>query len=519
MIDYLSFYEKYVKKLKKTGGQYLGLCPMHNDTDPSFVLNPSNGLWSCMGACGRGGNSIQFCEIMGLPKTEAPDYDPSFRKYSYQGGRVKKRFMDKKVSWEGANDSNKTPYNVEAVELARSTGRRLWICEGEKDQETIHSAGELAIGIPSASDLGGINKVDFTGINEIILAFDKDKAGQVATERVLEVVPFASVVQFPEDKPDKYDVTNCYEEYGPEGFLSTLTKWIDADTKLADLLIEKLAISQSRDPNEPLGYKLTKFKPLQENIDGVQSGLYIIGADTSLGKTSFCVNLFLDLIETNPELTGIYFSLDDNQDIILNRLLAIQSAIPINKIQKRLVGNEYSVLEMAYRRLIDLSGDKRLFIYDQSKINHVNDVEKYMRRKLGKPLFVIIDGLFNLDVDEDVSSGIREKNIARANALKRLADTYRIPVICTAELRKNTKKEANKPPIVDDIMETGKFKYNANLILLIYPEKMDMDIYDNEEDPTIEIKYAKNKLSHYRRTDLATFHRTYSGVENMRRKG
>ena len=48
--------------LKKHGSKDLiGLCPFHDDHDPSFVVTPGKGLYHCLG-CGAAGNAIQFVE-------------------------------------------------------------------------------------------------------------------------------------------------------------------------------------------------------------------------------------------------------------------------------------------------------------------------------------------------------------------------------------------------------------------------------------------------------------------------
>jgi len=47
-------------KLKKHGKDLLGLCPFHNDTDPSLVITPSQNLWHCLGACNCGGSVIDW---------------------------------------------------------------------------------------------------------------------------------------------------------------------------------------------------------------------------------------------------------------------------------------------------------------------------------------------------------------------------------------------------------------------------------------------------------------------------
>jgi len=48
-------------KLKKVGGEYMGLCPFHNDHKPSLSVNREKGLWHCFG-CGKGGDANRFVE-------------------------------------------------------------------------------------------------------------------------------------------------------------------------------------------------------------------------------------------------------------------------------------------------------------------------------------------------------------------------------------------------------------------------------------------------------------------------
>lgn len=45
--------------LKKSGANYKGLCPFHNEKTPSFIVTPSRGTCHCFG-CGKGGDSVSF---------------------------------------------------------------------------------------------------------------------------------------------------------------------------------------------------------------------------------------------------------------------------------------------------------------------------------------------------------------------------------------------------------------------------------------------------------------------------
>jgi len=47
-------------KLRQHGKDLLGLCPFHDDREPSLVVTPKKNLWNCLGACGEGGTVIDW---------------------------------------------------------------------------------------------------------------------------------------------------------------------------------------------------------------------------------------------------------------------------------------------------------------------------------------------------------------------------------------------------------------------------------------------------------------------------
>lgn len=47
-------------QLRRHGADLLGLCPFHDDHDPSLVVTPARNLWHCLGACGVGGSVIDW---------------------------------------------------------------------------------------------------------------------------------------------------------------------------------------------------------------------------------------------------------------------------------------------------------------------------------------------------------------------------------------------------------------------------------------------------------------------------
>ena len=47
-------------KLKQAGRGFVACCPFHSEKTASFNVSPERGRWHCFGACGEGGNVIDF---------------------------------------------------------------------------------------------------------------------------------------------------------------------------------------------------------------------------------------------------------------------------------------------------------------------------------------------------------------------------------------------------------------------------------------------------------------------------
>jgi len=59
-VSLVQLVESFGVKLSGHGDNLMGLCPLHNDREPSLVISPAKSLWHCLGACQTGGDVIAW---------------------------------------------------------------------------------------------------------------------------------------------------------------------------------------------------------------------------------------------------------------------------------------------------------------------------------------------------------------------------------------------------------------------------------------------------------------------------
>ena len=74
-VSVIQIAQGYGTKFKDRGNdEFIGLCPIHDDHDPSLCVNRRKNEWNCLGACGTGGDVIKFVmmiENVPFPKAVA----------------------------------------------------------------------------------------------------------------------------------------------------------------------------------------------------------------------------------------------------------------------------------------------------------------------------------------------------------------------------------------------------------------------------------------------------------------
>jgi DNA primase len=81
-IDLVDLVSEAGVRLRKTGRNYTGFCPFHdNKHTPAFVVWPETGTWRCFGQCNEGGDMFKF-----VMKREGLDFKEALQKLADRAG-------------------------------------------------------------------------------------------------------------------------------------------------------------------------------------------------------------------------------------------------------------------------------------------------------------------------------------------------------------------------------------------------------------------------------------------------
>ena len=143
-MDYKDFEPHILPRLQEGGevkgpdpdGEYKCLCPYpnHNDTDASFSINPTKGVYHCFG-CGQGGSINRLCVDVGWPEPDG----------RYKGGIKPKQ---KSLAEIAAERKATTPSTTEKPDIRTATiGGAPSTSDANKEKPTT-PVGKSAVTVP-----------------------------------------------------------------------------------------------------------------------------------------------------------------------------------------------------------------------------------------------------------------------------------------------------------------------------------------------------------------------------------
>lgn len=306
-----------------------------------------------------------------------------------------------------------------------------------------------------------------------------------------------------------------------------------------NVMIEDLDEFEEMSWNKGDGYNAPRFPMITENLEGLESGLYLLAAESNAGKSAAMMNIVEDLVMHEPNnLFGLYFSLDDSKHEIIPRVIAMREGVRISTVAKpkraqnmideghedaQLLIEELAKREQGINNL--KANANKMMIVDSNKVKTLDEMEAYIERVINyikslnpdMNLVVAIDSIKDIILDDHYK--IKTTNEASdfiARAVKHWTVKFNIPIFSSVHLRK---LNGNRRPTLDDLKDSNVLVYEASVIWLLFNDvsknKQAAKIFyredgNDEKLPIIEFDWAKNKKSSYKGRTFNYFSPQYS---------
>ena len=232
------------------------------------------------------------------------------------------------------------------------------------------------------------------------------------------------------------------------------------------------------------------FSGLDQKIHGLnRSDLILLAARPGMGKTSFALNIALNVAKQNNDKAVAVFSLEMSKEQLVTRLLSSEGLVENGRLTNgRLSASDWGKLTQAARTIKQT--DIRI---DDNPLLTVADMNAKCRRidNLG---LVVIDylQLMTSSGGKSYAGENRQQAVSDiSRMLKIMAKELNVPVICLSQLSRANEKREDKRPMLSDLRESGAIEQDADIVIFLYREDYYKD--DTENQNIAECIVAKNR--------------------------
>ena len=501
-------YEIGIQKIKYTGSQGLGCCPLHDDNNPSFSFNVETGLWTCFSGCGSG-NLYQLAERLNMdnprqyiePSTidsnnhRTVEYKPItavkshsdgigqveiMKKYEELKERYGKRvelghkYKDKYVGkddngdtvfiypngikvhkkyWikEASSDTSNQIFMIDELVEHFDTDEPLYIFEGEKDalasplQGISFSCG--ATSIPKEI------KIIYV-FDEIVIVYDNDETGSKGAEKLAKRIKtehpktIVKIAQWDMSLPNGYDV---YDDGKSTGFAKV------------DEAIENAIEYEIPTPIELEGFTImtgkeasnTTPKPTEWIIENILPKGFIscLAGTTGSKKSMWAIQLALSIANGEKHFCGNHIKSGSR------KVLFIDTEIGKDELLRR------------YHKIkdkMDWKGDDNLTM--MSKGGTTMDIWEKTEEKIQsyRPELVVIDSMYNATSVTDFSKSTGMSKVT--DALSIIKDRFNVTILVIAHFNKGNDEQVTH---IDRIQGSAVFKNSIEFQMCMVQTNID----------------------------------------------
>ena len=512
----MEYAEKQGWQLKRRGQNFVCLCPVHNETTPSFTIDARKNLWKCFG-CGAGGSVIDLhAKLQGISIGEAMrklspnsgngsqkpssksntarrpttgglkeeqqlnqrelcayDYQDATGKVVFQIVRYEPknfkqcRIVDGKRVWN-MDGIERLPYRLPELQCHPTS---VWIVEGEKDVEVLRASDQTATCNP-----GGTGKwlpafSQYLRGKCVYIVADNDEPGQKHGREVLKslegVVEWAKWIELPKEhngRPIK-DITDLRSHYSGEDFLDVLAdlqdkarlidKGVDIEAyTMAELEQQYITeIESFSDVSLSLGNWLPRLS-IRPLIPGDVLGII---AGTGQLKSAAAQNI----LACNPRMPALFCQVEISGPLMFERGAAIATGIDTTEVHHRYREGD---------RVDWRSGGKMSNLLVSTRSMNMKQIDELISRssaKLGSvPRVVVIDYIQLIK-----GEGTRYERVSEAcEETKRLAKKWNLIAVILSQISRKNRNDANTEEEVREVSlydgkESGSLENSCSVLL------------------------------------------------------
>ncbi len=243
----------------------------------------------------------------------------------------------------------------------------------------------------------------------------------------------------------------------------------DQVINIHDLLVEAFDRIDARlEHGEGVGVP-TGFQDLDNLTGGLHDSEFVVlAARPSMGKTALATNI-TEYVAIEANVPTLFVSLEMARLELAQRMLCSQGRIDANKFRSGFIsGDDRKKLVQASAKM-----SKAPMFIDDTPTRTCTEIAACARRlkrkaKLG---LVVIDYLQLIQPDDPRDP--RQEQVAKmARRLKGLARELKIPVLCLAQLNRQTEqgKEGHRPRL-SHLRESGAIEQDADVVMFIHREE------------------------------------------------
>ena len=411
-------------------------------------------------------------------------------------GHYVTRRIDGKSGYEKVNPAGSTPAIFNERVLYASDVQEVFVTEGAFDALAVIEAGAAAIALNSAANADALikNLEKRRTAATLILCLDNDNRGRKATESIraglqrLNIGYITANISAGYKDPNEHLTGNrtAFVEAVEQARRQTAAKPDNTAYYIDSLMTGDIAHFRSE--------KKTGFTNLDAQSGGLYAGLYVLAAISSLGKTSFALQLADQLAERGSDI--VFFSMEQSRLELVSKSLArrtaqkdIENAVTSLSIRKGYLPRKVLDAAQEYK---DAVAD-RISIVEGNfscNISFIGDyIRHYIRRNGTRPI-VFIDYLQILQPAEDTRwQSTKETVDNTVTELKRISRELDLTIIVISSVNR-----ANylTPIDFESLKESGSIEFSCDVLWGLQLQCLNAPDFGNDiKDQRRKVKEAK----------------------------